>query len=96
MDTGKVSNLMADRATRSYHPCTRCVAYFATGEYRFAGKIGCCFPTVTDANSSLFRSWLFEAEAGNDVQAVRCWRCFLTNSDCFAVCGVTLSQNGLH
>lgn len=85
MDSGDVSNHMADHCRRSYHVCSRCVPYFGGGQYRFAGKIGCCFPDVTEANQHLFKAWLFAVTSGEDVQTMRCWRCFLTNSDCYAV-----------
>lgn len=85
---------MADSCVMSRHCCTRCVSYFGTGQHRYAGKIGCCFPRVTEENAELFKAWLFEVTSGEDVQTMRCWRCFLTNSDCYAVCSATSSHNG--
>lgn len=95
MDFGEVSNVMAAHARRSHHVCVRCISYFAYGATHFAGKPGCCFPSVNEGNQASFKAWLIEVASGDDVQTMRCWRCFLTNSDCFAVSSVVMGHYGV-
>ena len=86
MDNSAVSNLMADEATHTFWMCVRCIAYFATGGFRYNGKLGCCFLPPSNSNFRHLRAWRVKATYADDIQYMRCMRCFFINSDCFCVC----------
>lgn len=85
MDNSAVSNIMADTATRSFWACIRCLAYMATGGFKYNSKLGCCFLPATPENLKHVRQWLIKATYAEDVQTMRCMRCFFTNSECLCV-----------
>ena len=86
MDSTAVGNDMVENGVPIYYVCARCIAFYAGGEVKFLGKIGCICPPLTDANRHLYDTWLVEVEDGSKHQFMRCFRCFLAQQECVAVC----------
>lgn len=85
MDQTEVSNIYALSAVLSYFVCVRCLSWLGRGGHLCFGKVGCCFPVLTDEDKPLFRAWVATLESGSEHQSIKCLRCFFTNSECFAV-----------
>ncbi|KAG9197204.1 hypothetical protein G6514_001988 [Epicoccum nigrum] len=76
---------MADEATQTFWVCVRCIAYFASGGFKYNGKYGCCFLPNSISNLRHLRAWRVKATYAEDTQTMRCMRCFFINSDCFCL-----------
>jgi hypothetical protein len=78
MSTCDIGNDYVDNAKLSWHVCARCLAFFGTGDVRWLGVIGCCFPDPEGPNGTLYQEYI---ESG----VLKCFRCWEKNDDCVVV-----------
>jgi hypothetical protein len=78
MSTAALGNDYVDNAKLTWHICARCLAWMATGEIRWLGLVGCCFPEPDGSNADLYQDFM-------DSGVLKCFRCWEKKDDCVVV-----------